>query len=114
MRTAFCPSSVTRPPPSMTVLTLVGRFRVAVTGIVTAALPQLNVMMPPRVTAVCSAANVQLAAVPVPTTVVGLDTSTACAPAGSALLQCVEIYKLPGSDDGGDGEKLLPEPDHAR
>jgi hypothetical protein len=39
-----------------------------VTAIVTGALPQLNVMAPPDVTAVLSALYVQLAAVPVPTT----------------------------------------------
>jgi hypothetical protein len=34
-------------------------------------MPQSNVMTPPFVTAALSAPNVQLAAVPVPTTVVG-------------------------------------------
>jgi hypothetical protein len=41
----------------------------------TGALPQLKVMTPPSVTAALSSLNVQLAAVPVPTTVVGLDVS---------------------------------------
>src|SRR5882672_10173355 len=64
----------------MTVFLLVGTFSVAVTGIVTAPLPQLKVMIPPAVTAVRSEANVQLAAVPVPTTVVGFEV-----PAGTPL-----------------------------
>jgi hypothetical protein len=95
IRTAFCPSRVTRLPPSMVVLTLMGRFMVAVIGMVTGAVPQLNVMTPPRVTAVFSALNVQLAGVPVPTTVVGLETSAGCAPAGSGPLQWVGITRPP-------------------
>src|SRR5581483_9657737 len=91
--TAFWPSSVIRLPPSMTVLVAVGRFMVAVTGMVTGAGPQLNVMTPPRPTAALSAANVQLAAVPVPITAVGRDTSAGCAPAGSPLLQWVGITR---------------------
>src|SRR6185369_7111661 len=84
---------VIRFPPSMTVLVAVGRFMVAVTGIVTGAGPQLNVMTPPRPTAALSAANVQLAAVPVPITAVGRDTSAGCAPAGSGLVQWVGITR---------------------
>jgi hypothetical protein len=49
---------------------------VAVTGMVTGSGPQSNVMMPPFVTAVFSAAKVQDAGVPVPTTVVGDEVST--------------------------------------
>src|SRR6188472_3870529 len=89
--TALRPSNVTRPPPSMTVSTPVGRFIVDAIGMVTAADPQLNVITPPRLTAAFSAVKVQLAAVPVPTTVVGRDTSAGCAPAGRALVQCVGI-----------------------
>jgi hypothetical protein len=63
------------PPPSMTVFLFVGTFKVAVTGIVTAPPPQLKVMTPPWVTAALSAANVQLDALPVPTTVVGFEVS---------------------------------------
>ena len=63
-----------------------GRFSVAVTGIVTAPSPQLNVMTPPAVAAACSALNVQLAAVPVPTTAVGLEVSAGCPFAGTPAL----------------------------
>jgi len=52
----------------MTVSRSSGRFSVAVTGMVTTPGPHANVIVPPAVTAACSAANVQLAAVPVPTT----------------------------------------------
>src|SRR4051812_49706118 len=62
---------------------------------VTAAVPQLNVTTPPFVTAVFSAANVQLAAVPVPTTVVGWETSAGWAPAGSAPVQWVGMVVPP-------------------
>jgi hypothetical protein len=51
---------------------------------VTGAHPQSNVMTPPLVTAALSAPKVQLAEVPFPTTVVGLDTSAACPAAGIA------------------------------
>src|SRR6187455_1175087 len=83
MRTAPPPSRVILRPPSMTVFLVDGTFSVAVTGIVTGFAPQLNVMVPPAVTAACSALNVQLAAVPVPTTVVGLEVLTACALVGT-------------------------------
>jgi len=73
--TALPPSSVTVLPPSMTVLRSFGIASVAVTLIVAGSLPQLKVMTPPFATAALSASNVQLAAVPLPTTVVGLDTS---------------------------------------
>jgi hypothetical protein len=66
----------------MTVLVVVGTFRVAVTAMVTGAVPQLKVMTPPLVTAVESALNVQLPVVPLPTTVVGFDTSAGWPPAG--------------------------------
>lgn len=80
------PSSVMRPPPSMTMSgpvllkTLAGLFNVMVCG----ALPQLNVMMPPAATAVMNASAVQDAGVPVPTTRVGDDVSSACASGGTA------------------------------
>jgi hypothetical protein len=67
---------------------------VAVTTIVTGAVPQLNVMTPPLVTAVFSKLNVQLAADPVPISDVGLDTSTGCAPAGRAVLH-LEVLVAP-------------------
>jgi hypothetical protein len=52
----------------------------------TGALPQLKVMTPPSVTAALSLLNVQLAAVPVPTTVVGLDVSAGCPCEGTPAL----------------------------
>jgi hypothetical protein len=44
--------------------------------------PQLKVMTPPVATAATKVAPVQLAGVPVPTTVVGIETSSACASGG--------------------------------
>jgi hypothetical protein len=70
----------------MTVFLFVGSSSVAVTGIVTGSLPQSKVMIPPWVTAALSASNVQLAAVPVPTTVVGLVVSAGCPLAGTPAL----------------------------
>jgi hypothetical protein len=46
--------------------------------------PQLNLITPPFATALTTAADVQLAGVPVPTTRVGFDVSTARASAGTA------------------------------
>ncbi|WP_370457828.1 hypothetical protein [Actinoplanes sp. OR16] len=51
--------------------------------IVTGAGPQSNVMMPPAATALTTAAEVQLFAVPVPTVRVGSLVSTALAAAGT-------------------------------
>ena len=93
--TAPPPSSVILLPPSMTVFLLVGRLSVAVTWMVTGALPQLKVMMPPVVTAVCSGLKVQLAAVPVPTTVVGCEVSAGCPAAGTPAVH--EPLGLPAS-----------------
>src|SRR5271165_5823137 len=52
---------------------------------VTGAEPQSKVMMPPFFTAASSAAKVQLAAVPVPTTVVGFEVSTGLPSAGTPV-----------------------------
>src|SRR5262252_3618841 len=93
MRTAPPPSRVILLPPSMTVFFVIGTFNVTVTGIVTGAAPQLNVMTPPAVAAVCSAANVQLAAVPVPITAVGFDVSAGWPFAGTPALH--EPFGLP-------------------
>src|SRR5471030_2580175 len=71
----------------MTVFLLVGRFMVAVIGMVTAPLPQLKVMTPPWVTAALSRLNVQLAGVPVPTTLVGFETSAGFPFVGTPALQ---------------------------
>ncbi len=60
---------MTSPPPSSTTWWLVFRtLAVAVMVIVTGFGPQLNVMMPPLATALTTAADVQLAGVPVPMT----------------------------------------------
>jgi hypothetical protein len=82
------PSSVILLPPSMTTWTGVlpveiGGLSVDVTEMVRGLGPQLNVMIPPPLTALDSAWNVQLAGVPLPTTVVGWLVSTACASAGN-------------------------------
>jgi len=74
-------------PPSITVSVVVNKFKVAVTGIVTGEVPQLKVMTPPFATAELSELSVQLAAVPLPTTVVGCETFAGCA--SSALVQAV-------------------------
>src|SRR5580658_3138556 len=88
IRTDLPPSRVILLPPSMTMWTgepllEIGGVSVAVTEIVTGSGPQSKVMIPPPLTALDSAWKVQLAGVPVPTTVVGLLVSTACASGGS-------------------------------
>jgi hypothetical protein len=66
---------------------VIGRFIVAVTAMVVGAPPQLKVMTPPLPTAVVSALNVQLAAVPVPITDVGFETSAGWPLDGTPALQ---------------------------
>lgn len=84
MRRLPAPLSVTRPPPSSTTCELVFRtFAVLAMVIVTGFGPQSNVMIPPAATAFTTAAEVQLAAVPLPTVRVGLLVSTALAAAGT-------------------------------
>jgi hypothetical protein len=61
-------------------------FAVAVILIVTGLEPQLKRMIPPRATARTTAAEVQLAAVPLPMTVVARRVSTARAAAGTGAL----------------------------
>jgi hypothetical protein len=61
----------------------IGGSSVDVTEMVTGSGPQLNVMIPPPLTALDSAVNVQLDAAPVPTTVLGWLVSTGCASAGN-------------------------------
>ncbi len=78
----------------MTVFLSVGKFRVAVTGIVTALAPHLNVITPPLETAEFKAANVQLEAVPFPTTVVGLEIFAARAELGTPVEHEVGIDGL--------------------
>src|SRR6266567_6922060 len=78
------PLRVTFPPPSRTTLRLVLRtFAVAVIRMVTGAGPQENAMIPPLATALTTAFDVQLAAVPVPTTLVGCEVLTARAARGT-------------------------------
>src|SRR5580698_9054962 len=63
------PLSVTSPPPSSTTRWRVfGTLAVAVMTIVTGFEPHLNLMIPPSATARTTAADVQLAGVPVPIT----------------------------------------------
>src|SRR3954469_24514996 len=70
----------------MTVSLVVGNFIVAVIAMVTGAVPQSKVMTPPLVTAVLSALNVQLPAVPVPMTDAGFETSAGWPAAGTPAL----------------------------
>jgi len=87
MRRLPAPESVTKPPPSSTTFAWVlTTFAVAAIVIVVAAGPQLKVMMPPWPTAFTTAAEVQLAAVPVPMTWLGCDVLTALAAVG--MLAC--------------------------
>ncbi len=77
MRELPPPLSVMRPPPSMVVSWLTGTSlpTVMVAGVA----PQENVTTPPAATAARKAASVQLAALPLPTTVFGCEVSTGCA-----------------------------------
>jgi hypothetical protein len=80
---------------------------VAAIVIVTGDGPHENVMMPPAATAATTAAEVQLAGVPRPTTRVGCEVSTAAASAGIAAAP----FRLPylGSA-GGCGVAVAPGP----
>jgi hypothetical protein len=73
-------------------LTVLRTFAVAVIVIVTGTGPQSNVMMPPAATALTTAAEVQLAAVPLPILRVGLLVSTGRAVDGTAACP----FGLPG------------------
>src|SRR4029450_254871 len=85
IRRASWPSSVTRPPPSSTTSGLLLNTRaVAAILIVTGCGPQSNVMTPPLATALTTAAEVQLAGLPLPTTWSGDEASAAPAPGGMA------------------------------
>jgi hypothetical protein len=86
----------------MTTLVLLLRtLAVAAMAIVTGAGPQEKVITPPVATAATTADDVQLAAVPVPTTVVGCEVSTGRPSAGIAAWP----FGLPadGSATGGGG-----------
>src|SRR5256885_13368846 len=84
MRTFPSPLRVTLLPPSMTSLVPLSlkTFAVCARTIVTGSGPQSKVMTPPFATAATNASPVQPAALPVPTTVVGDDTSSAWPSAG--------------------------------
>src|SRR5690349_12195016 len=85
MRRLPPPLSVTRPPPSSTTSGpwSLRTLAVAFMAIVTGAGPQSKVITPPAATAVTTAADVQLAGVPLPTTRSGRRVSTARASAGT-------------------------------
>ncbi|MBB5959495.1 hypothetical protein FHS29_006116 [Saccharothrix tamanrassetensis] len=61
-------------------------FAVAVIAMVTGSGPQSNVTTPPAATAATTASDVQLAAVPLPTTVVGLELSSGPASGGTSAV----------------------------
>src|SRR6516164_2528019 len=83
MRRAPPPLRVTFPPPSSTTSGLVLRtLAVACIVIVTGMAPQSKVITPPLATAATTAADVQLAAVPLPITWSGWEVSTGRAAAG--------------------------------
>ena len=87
IRRASWPSSVTWPPPSITTSGLsLKTFAVAAIVIVTGFGPQSKVMTPPLATALTTAAEVQLAGVPLPITWSGEDESAAPAPGGTGAL----------------------------
>src|SRR5665213_3598092 len=88
MRCSPPPLSVTSPPPSRTTRALVfTTLAVARILIVTGLGPHANVMTPPERTAATTAAEVQLAAVPRPTTRVRRDVSNARPAAGTETLR---------------------------
>ena len=80
------PLKVTLLPPSITIFGPLSLkiFAVSVIVIVIGAAPQSKVMIPPCATAATKAAPVQLAGVPLPTTWVGFELSSAWASAGTA------------------------------
>src|ERR1019366_5975187 len=84
MRCRPSPLSVTSPPPSRTTCGLVFMtLAVVVILIVTGLGPHENRMIPPDRTAATTAAEVQLAAVPRPTTRLGWDVPTGRPAAGT-------------------------------
>ncbi|GIH03800.1 hypothetical protein Rhe02_18670 [Rhizocola hellebori] len=72
--------------------------------IVTGSAPQLNVVIPPAATALTTAAEVQLAADPVPITRSGREVSTACPSAGTtARLSGLPLRGIAAATVAGDG-----------
>jgi hypothetical protein len=109
------PSRVILLPPSRTMCTGVlpvdiGGLSVDVTEMVTGSGPQLNVTIPPPLTALDSAWNVQLGGVPVPTTVVGWLLSTGCASAGNVSV-VQEPVGFPATGDVPEDPVPLEAPD---
>ncbi len=91
------PDNVTLPPPSMTsFLVLLRTLSVCESVIVSGSGPQLKVITPPAVTAVTTAAEVQLAGVPVPITRSGALTSSTPHPVGTVAVP----FGLPGVKPG--------------
>ncbi|WP_370383403.1 hypothetical protein [Catenulispora sp. GAS73] len=86
-------------------------------AITTGAAPHEKVMTPPLATAATTAAEVQLAGLPSPTTVVGCDVSTACAAAGTgawpsglpnaAGAATTEVAAVDGAEDGPEDLALV-------
>src|ERR1700749_4362854 len=111
MRILPPPLSVTLLPPSMTSLVplSLNTFAVVVRTIVTGSGPQSNVMMPPWATAATTASPVQLAAAPLPITVVGDDTSSSCAGGGSVACPSAQPAAGPSCEFvPGDGDPPGP------
>jgi hypothetical protein len=86
IRRSLRPLRVTRPPPSITISgpVLLTTLAVASISITTGLEPQSKVMTPPWATAFTTAAEVQLAGVPLPMTMSGLAVSSARASGGTA------------------------------
>src|SRR5690349_16584372 len=99
MRLVWPPESVTLPPPSITsLLVLLRTLIVCDSVIVTGFGPQSKVITPPAAAALSTAAEVQLAAVPVPTTRSGTLTSSTPRPDGTLTVPA----RFPGVKlDGG-------------
>src|SRR5665213_1357211 len=90
------PLSVTSPPPSRTTCGLVFMILAVVRILIVTGLgPHENRMIPPARTAATTAAEVQLAAVPRPTTWLGWDVSTGRPAAGTGT------GRTPGADGRG-------------
>src|SRR5436305_10241872 len=99
MRRRPWPLSVTRPPPSSTTRELVFRtLAVACILIVTGLGPQAKRIIPPARTAATTAAEVQLAGVPWPTTRSGCVVFTARAARGTGTAGPASVRP---SDDAG-------------
>jgi hypothetical protein len=109
MRRRPSPLSVTRPPPSNTTLALVFlTFAVALILIVTGFGPQANRMIPPARTAATTAAEVQPADVPWPTTWFACEVLTACPAAGTATVRVPDAPRADGAHDASANVTATP------